>query len=389
MSGLDVEDLIDEARLTTGFDDFGGETYRDGLTRLVDGLRSEARLSDVGRLIAPSGLLRYLTNRLAIVDWHRRYPEMGEAPITRPVVMIGMGRTGTTILFDLLGQDPATRMPRTWEVDRPCPPPETATYETDPRIAAAQAGIDLLMTHQPEFLAMHPLGAQLGQECISMTGCEFASMIFLSQYRLPTYQWWLANEADMAPAYRWHRRFLQLLQWRHPGDRWVLKSGAHQWSLPALAAEYPDAVYIQTHRDPVRVLPSLSTLFATVHRTASDAVSVPAVAADWTASTLDALDRSVAAREDGTIAADRVVDVDYRRFIADPIATIRTVYDRFGFPLTTTAEGRMRAFLAANPADKHGVYRYSLSECGLAEGEIRERSKRYCDYFEVTSEPAP
>ncbi len=386
---MDADQLITQAKEATGLDDLGPPTFEDGLGRLVESLRSEARLNDTGRAAAPAVLSRYLANRLQVTDWHTRHPGMGAAEVLPPVVMIGMGRTGTTILFDLLAQDPTNRVPRTWEVDRPCPPPETATYETDPRIAESQAGIDLLMAHQPGFIAMHPLGATLGQECISMTGCEFASLIFVSQFRLPSYQSWLTEQADLAPAYSFHRKFLQLLQWRHGGDRWVLKSGAHQWSLPTLAAEYPNATYIQTHRDPVRVLPSLATLFATVHRGMSDDVSLQQVAADWAESTLSALDRSVAARESGLIPRHRVVDVDYVSFIREPVGTVRRIYDELGIPLSPATEARMRAFLAAHPSDAHGVYRYSLADCGLDAGWIRERSRRYCDYFSVSREPDP
>jgi hypothetical protein len=386
---LDPELLIAKAVKATGLDDLGTPTFRAGLDRLVDGLGSEARLNDAGRASAPAVLGHYLANRLQVTDWHRRHTDIAAADVVPPIVMIGMGRTGTTILFDLLGQDPANRVPRTWEVDFPSPPPETATYESDPRIAEVQAGIDLLMAHQPGFLAMHPLGATLGQECISMTACEFASLIFLSRYRLPTYQAWLTTEADLAPAYAFHRKFLQLLQWRHRGERWVLKSGAHQWSLPALASAYPDALYIQTHRDPVRVLPSLATLFATVHRASSDDVSLPLVAADWAESTLGALDRSVGARETGVVPAERVADVDYVQFMRDPVGTVRGIYGRFGLTFGPVAKERMGAFLAAHPSDAHGVYRYSLADCGLDEGWIRERSRRYCEYFSVTPEPAP
>jgi hypothetical protein len=386
---LNTGPLIAQAQDATGLDDLGAPTFRDGLERLADSLSAEARLNDVGRAAAPAVLGRYLANRLQVLDWHKRHPEMGAAKVLPQVFMIGMGRTGTTILFDLLAQDPANRVPRTWEVDHPSPPPEPATYETDPRIAEVQAGIALLMAHRPGFMAMHPLGATIGQECISMTGCEFASLIFVSQFRLPSYQSWLTNDADLAPAYAFHRKFLQLLQWHHRGDRWVLKSGAHQWSLPALTAAYPGARYIQTHRDPVRVLPSLATLFATVHRGMSDDVSIPLVATDWAESTLDALDRSVTAREDGLIRPDRVVDVDYVSFMREPIGTIHRIYEQWGVPLPPTVEGRMRAFLAAHPADAHGVYRYSLADCGLDAGWIRERSRRYREYFSVSPEPAP
>ncbi len=272
-------------------------------------------------------------------------------------------------------------------MDRPCPPPETATYETDPRIGESQAGIDLAYEVRPELRSMHPMGARLGQECIVITGGEFASAIFNSQFGLPSYLHWVTSEAAMAPAYRWHRQFLQLLQWRNPGGRWVLKTGAHLWALPELLAEYPDALIVQTHRDPLRVIASLSSLFAVVQATASDGVSVADVAADWSDSVLDALDRSVTAREDGTIAADRVVDVHYGAFMADPFRTIRSIYDRIGADLTPDAEARMRGFLAENRADKHGAHEYSFADTGLDAGAVREGARRYTEYFDVPSEP--
>ena len=225
-SSLATEELIETACEQTGLDDFGADTFRLGLDRLVHGLADEARLNEVGEAMAPMALLGHLTNRLRVTDWHRLHPEIGEADVTPPIVMIGMGRTGSTILHDQFGQDPANRVPRTWEVDHPCPPPEAATYETDPRIDESQAGIDLAYEVRPELRSMHPMGARLGQECIVITGGEFASAIFNSQFRLPSYLRWVTSEADMAPAYRWHRRFLQLLQSRNPGGRWVLKTGA-------------------------------------------------------------------------------------------------------------------------------------------------------------------
>jgi Sulfotransferase family len=386
LEGLDTEQLIDTARARAGLDDFDGDSFRLGLDRIVDGLEHEAGLNEVGVAITPEILLSYLTNRLQVTDWHRRHPEMGRSEITPPIVMIGMGRTGTTILHDLLAQDPANRVPRTWEVDRPCPPPETATYDTDARIAEVEATIEAANQAHPEFKSMHPSGARLAQECIRITGGEFASLIFLSQYRLPTYQRWLTNEADMAPAYRWHRRFLQLLQWRHGGDRWVLKSGAHLWALPALLAEYPDARFIQTHRDPTRVIPSISSLFATVRRTFSDDVSIAAVADEWAAPILDALDRSVSARETGLIPNDRVIDVHYEAFLADPIDAIRGIYSRWDAELSPEVESRMRAFLTDNARDKHGTHRYSFADTGLDVGSILEQSRRYREYFDVSTE---
>ena len=285
--GLDAAQLCEAATEQAGLGDFGSPTFRVGLDRLLDGLRGEANLNDIGRMVAPNVLLMYLVNRLLVTDWHNRHPEIADGPITAPIILIGMGRTGTTILHDLLGQDPDNRIPRTWECERPVPPPERATYTTDPRIDEVQAGIDMAHEARPALRAMHPMGARLGQECIRFTGCEFASLIFGSQFRLPSYLDWVTNEADMAPTYRWHRAFLQLLQWHQPG-RWMLKSGAHLWALPALLAEYPDAVLVQTHRDPLRVVASLSSLFASIRGTGSDDASIADVASEWAPAIADA-----------------------------------------------------------------------------------------------------
>ena len=302
--------------------------------------------------------------------------------------MIGMGRTGTTILHDLLGQDPATRVPMTWEVDRPCPPPEAATYDTDPRIAEVEAVIEMGHRAKPEFQAMHPTGARLAQECIRFTGCQFTSLIFLSQFSMPSYMHWLTVDADMAATYRWHRRFLQLLQWRNPGERWMLKTGAHLWALPALLAEYPDARFIQTHRDPARVVPSLSTLFAAARDSFSDSVTIPGTAAEWCGPVVDALDRSVDARESGLVPADRILDVQFQAFMDDPFTVLRAIYDHMEADFTPDVESRMRAFLDGHQRDKHGVFRYSLAETEIDEGELRERTRRYSEYFDVPAEPA-
>ncbi len=248
-------------------------------------------------------------------------------------MIIGQGRTGTTILHDLLAQDPATRVPLTWEVDRPCPPPETATYDTDPRIADVDAtleGIDLVLSG---FRAMHPMGARLAEECVRITASEFRSMIFPTQYRVPSYARWLLHDADMAPAYQWHRVFLQHLQSHHAGERWVIKSPGHIWALDALLREYPKALLVQTHRDPLRIVASIGSLVARLRSLASDDTSIPSAAAEFADYILDGLDRSVTAREDGTVCADRVVDVQFTTFMNDPFATIQTVYERLGLEL--------------------------------------------------------
>jgi hypothetical protein len=387
VTDLDAKQLIAQACDTTGLDDFGADGWQEGLERLVDALRDEGKLNELGAAVVGGELTGYLADRLQVVAYRAAHPEIGAADVAPPIVIIGQGRTGTTILHDLMAQDPATRVPRTWEVDRPCPPPETATYETDPRIGEVDETLDGLDLVLPGFRAMHPMGARLAQECVRITASDFRSLIFPTQYRVPSYVEWLLNEADMAPAYRWHRVFLQHLQSHHPAQRWVLKSPAHQWCLGALVDEYPNALLVQTHRDPLRVIASLGSLVARLRSLSSDDTSVAEAATEFAELVLDGLDRSVTAREDGTVPAERVVDVQFAEFMAEPFGAIRAVYERLGLALTDDTEQRMRGFLDQNPRDRYGGHHYTFAETGLDVGLWRERSRRYQEYFDVASEP--
>jgi len=385
-STLDANTLLSTAREATGLEDLGADTWREGLARLVDALNAEARLNDIGVLVATGDIVAYLTNRLRVVEWHRQHPELARTDVTPPIVIVGQGRTGTTILHDILAQDPANRVPLTWEVDHPIPPPQTATYETDPRIAQSQAQLDMSELVIPGFKSMHPMGAQLPQECVRITGSDFRSMIFPTQYRVPSYGHWLIYEADVTPAYHWHRRYLQVLQSQHHGERWVLKSPGHVWCLPNLLAEYPNALLVQTHRDPLRIIASIASLLATLRKLASDDTSIADGAAEFAEYLLEGLDRSVSAREHGTVPAERVMDVQFRDFLADPMKTVRSIYQRLNLTLTPAAEKRMRAFIAANPQDRHGLHQYTFADTALDAGEWRERARRYQQYFDVASE---
>jgi len=383
-----VDRLVADATQATGFDDFGEPTWQEGLERLLDSLAGEARLNDLGATIVETELGAYLRNRLGIVAHRAAHSELGERPITRPLVIVGQPRTGTTILHDLLAQDPANRAPLTWEVDLPCPPPLTATYDTDPRIAESEATAEMADLIIPGFRAFHPLGARLAQECVRMTGGEFRSLIFSVQYEVPTYNRWLLHEADLAPAYRWHRLYLEHLQSGHMGERWLLKSPGHLWHLGELLAEYPDAVVIQTHRDPLKVIASISALAAHLRQMASDTPSLTAAAAQYEDVIFEALDRSLEARRAGLLPTDQVVDVQFTDFLADPLAFIGAIYDRLGLELSTEAETGMRAFLASNPGDGGGGgSRYRWADTGLDAAALRERAREYQEHFGVPSEP--
>jgi hypothetical protein len=383
---LDPAALCQRAARTTGLRDFGDDAFREALGRLVDALEGEADLTLLGRLIARTDLARSLENRLRMVDTIRRHPEITAAPIERPLFIVGLPRTGTSILHELLAQDPANRVPMTWEVMHPWPPPERATYETDPRIAQVDrhfAGVDRLI---PNFKAMHPMGATLPQECVALTAHDFASMVFHPAYRVPSYQSWL-DAADLRGVYASHRRQLQYLQWRCPGDRWVLKSPGHLWALDALLAVYPDARIVQTHRDPLKVVASLANLVALLRTMASDRVDRYEIGADWTRLLAAGLERSMAVRAKRPEGDPQVFDMHFAELLRDEIGMVRRIYTHFGLVLSADAEARMRRFLAANPRDKHGVHRYTLAAAGLDARVERPRYAAYQARFGIPSEP--
>lgn len=385
---LDRDQLVENAIAAADLDDFGEDTWQEGLDRLLDDLVHEARLHELGVDIAAGDVHTYLTTRLGIIDWRKQHPEIAQKPIDRPIVIVGQPRTGTTILYDLLAQDPRLRAPLSWEVDLPLPPPDPATYDTDPRIAEVQAKLEMADMLIPGFTDFHPMGALLAQECVRMTAGDFRSMIFHTQYRVPNYERWLLDETDMASAYRWHRMYLQHLQTNQPPQQWVIKSPAHMWCLGALLAEYPDAVVIQTHRDPLKVVASVSALVAHLRQMASEQTSVPDAADGFSDDIFLGLDRSMDARDDGTLAPEAVIDVLFTDFMADTFGTIKGIYEQLDLELTPDAEARMRSFLDAHPGDGGGGgTRYRFENTGLDADELRERSRRYQERFGIPSEP--
>jgi hypothetical protein len=381
---LDEAALRARATRDTGLEDFGDERFREPLGRLLESFEREAALTLLGRLIARSDVVRLLGNRLRMVDAWARHPEIEAAPIRRPLFIVGLPRTGTSILHELMAQDPANRVPMTWEVMHPWPPPERASYDTDVRIAQVEkhfGGVDRIM---PGFKKMHPMGAQLPQECVALTAHDFASMVFSTTHRVPSYQAWL-DRADLRWVYASHRRQLQYLQWRCPADRWVLKSPGHLWALDALLAVYPDAHIVQTHRDPLTVIASLASLVVVLRGMSSDAIDPVAIGREWSERLADGLERAMAVR--ARLADDgRVFDMHFAEFIRDEIGMVRRIYAHFGRTLDAEAEGRMRRFLFANPKDKHGAHRYTLAASGLDAATERRRYAAYQERFGIPSE---
>jgi hypothetical protein len=378
------EQLLATACEQTGLDDFGDSGWQPALELLVDGLVSEARLSMIGVEVAYGDLIRALSNRLGLIDWRKKNPDVAREKIDRPIFIVGQPRTGTTILYDLLAQDPELRAPLTWEVDEPCPVPRPETYHDDPRIAQIQANIELSEQIVPGFLKFHPMGALVGQECVRITGGEFTSMIYTVQYRLPTYYRWLLYDADYAGAYRYHRKFLQHLQSGVPGQ-WLLKSPAHLWQLDTLLAEYPDALIVQTHRDPLNVISSIAALTHHLRQMSTDDSTLAECAAQSYEEIIVGLEREMALRDSGAVPHDRIIDVKFADFMNDPWDTIGGIYQALGRELRPDTMQLMRDFLDAHPSDG-GRGRYTWSDTDLDAGEVREKVRSYQERYDIPTE---
>ena len=382
---LDADALLDEARTRTGLSDFGDAAFQEPYRIFVRALVEEAKLHALGRLIARSDLVNWLENRLGLTSFRKRHPEIAAEAVERPIFITGLPRTGTSILHELLACDPAHRVPLHWEVRHPCPPPEAASSESDPRIERAERQVQLWNHIVPEYPALHELGARLPVECIQITAHEFRSEELMGRHQVPSYAAWYAG-CDLVPAYRFHRAMLQHLSWRQRRERWVLKAPSHLAALRPLLAVYPDARVVVTHRDPLEVLPSVASILYSTAYVRSDAVDPEALLGWFTGETcLGLLDGMTALRASGEVDPAQFHDVRYEALVARPFETIASLYDHFGLRLSAEAEARMRAYHATKPKGKHGAHRYDFSATGFDLATERERFRAYRERYGVSS----
>jgi hypothetical protein len=380
---LDERVLLRAARKRSRASDFGDDGFRVGLRRLLRSLDEDAHLNLIGRLAARQHVTGLLVNRLMLEDAWKRHPQILDEDVRAPIFILGMPRTGTTLLQFLFACDRRLRSLSQWEATNPCPPPERATYDTDPRIAKTVKALRALDWMAPEFKAIHPQEATGPTECVALLAHNFLSMLFTATYGVSGYAAW-HDEQDQRANYRYHRRVLQLLQWRCPGSPWVLKSPAHLFAVDALLEVYPDARFVQLHRDPLKVIASVCSLASVLHGATSDDIDPDRLGRFWPPVLADGLTRTMEARD--RLDTGQFLDVQYVDLLRDPIATMRHIYGGLGLALDDGTLGRMRAHMAANPQTKHGRHRYTLSQFGLTADTEAKRFAAYCERFDVVPE---
>ncbi|MBV2235204.1 MAG: sulfotransferase [Sterolibacterium sp.] len=382
---LEKSVLLAKAIKHAGCRDFGDPGFHKGLDHLLDSLENEAQLTPLGRLMAQTEIVGRLTSRLRLIDWRKKHPEVADEPIRQPLFILGLPRTGTTILHALLAVDPANRSPLFWELEYPVPPATPASWRDDARIFKTERGLAQFNSFCPGIQAVHLMEARLQQECVAMLAMDMRAEQFYTMYNVPSYANWLLGE-DKAFALQFHRQILQHLQSGGVrGERWLLKSPGHLHLIRNLLAVYPDARIIHTHRNPLTVCASISSMTAMLRGVGSDAIDLKLIGRQQLELWAEMLARALVQRQQ--LAAEgrdgQFLDLQMQEITTDPLAAVERIYAHFGYVLAPAVRAEMARFMRDNPRDKHGTHHYQLEDFGLDAQRDAVHFRRYCEYFRI------
>ena len=374
---LDPQALLAAATERTGLDDFGDPAFRERLDVLCASLRAEAGLSDVGVAVAFEQLVGNLVNRLRLEALIAEHPQIEDIEIERPIIICGLPRTGTTHLHNLMAADPNLRCLPYWESLEPFPAPGEADDET-PRRDRCSAGLDLVNTSMPEFRRMHDMTVDHAHEEIQLLANDLSTMLFETTYYLPSFaEYYKAH--DQGPSYAYLKRSLKALQFLRGGTRWVLKSPQHLEQFPTLYATFPDATFVITHRDPVDVTRSMSTMVAYASRMATAHPDPRKIGQYWLGRAEDLFNGCVWHRD--VLPAHQSIDVRFTDFMADESGTLAAIYELADQPYDDGVRAAMAQFIAEQPRGRYGEVIYDLADVGLDADDVAARLRSYRERF--------
>jgi hypothetical protein len=387
---LTAESLMTEASANTGLTDFGADNrWEKHFRKLLESIETEAKLTPFGRILTRSDFIIYLEARLRITEEYKKHPEIEDEVIKEPVFIIGFGRSGTTILQEVLSHDPQFRSVQKWESLFPVPAPEAATYMTDPRIQKAQELSDVVHAASPEWATMHAWAGNLPVEDIEFTYPAFLSEVWATAFQVPSYEKYF-SEQDVSEHFEWHKRTLKLLQWKYKGKHWLLKNPTHLPRIPQLLEAYPDAKIIFTHRDPIASGDSVVNVLGVILYWRTDDPYGGGVLDEWIlADDRAALwDNCIDWIETGIIKKGSYSNFIYKTFMDDPMAMMEKTYRELGLDIDPAVFKAMNDHLQARHQSTHGnsqKYTKTDREDPIAIAE-RAKYKRYQDYFGVPNE---
>ena len=367
--------LIETAKRRSGFDDFGDGDFFEALSRLLASCRQEGKLNLIGKIVLKTDVLETLRSRLQMERDRQLYTDIARQEIREPLFIVGLPRSGTSVLHRLLGADPEHRSPLMWEVRSPSPP---NGEDEKRRIQRATKNCNFFNWLVPTFRYAHTVGPEVPQECVSLMTPTFLSDQFDAMYYVPSYRAWFFRQ-DLRPAYEYHRRFLQHLQCRQAARRWMLKAPTHMFAMPALLSVYPDALFVQTHRTPVDAMASVSSLMTILRSAFSDTVDPFIVCREAIDYWSDAMVKFLPERD--RLPNNRICDIQYDEIRREPINAVRRIYEYFGWTLSREAEQRMRALVAKQGERESANHRYNLSQFGSSAEEVFSKFGTYCGRF--------
>ncbi len=377
---LEAEPLLDRARRKTGLADLGEWDIAAPLARLLAACSREAALSLLGREALRWDVVRYASNLLRLRAKETACPDIPAEPIVAPIFITGLPRSGTTFLHRLMMEDPLSRAPRVFQTIQPYPD----SAGRDRRERRVNRQLRAFERVAPEFRSLHPLDAVSPQECCEINAHVFRSLRFDTTYHIPSYRRWLDEEGQLS-AYRFHRRFLQHLQHQQGGGRFVLKCPDHLFALRELRATYPDARVVFVHRDPVKVLLSVTQLTEVLRRPFTRRLDCVRIGREESARWYDGTLRMIQADAENRFA-EPICHVHYLDLISDPVSTVESVYCHFGLALTQDMAARMARLVAARPNGGYGQHLYRFEDHGLDAGTERDRFRGYMIHFGIEPE---
>ena len=379
---LDARSIVKKAKKDANY---AGEVSNElivGLEQLVHSINKESRINAFGSIALKGLLKRTLTSRLKVEQSLHDNPDILQSKITAPVFIIGMPRTGTTILHSLLHEDVNHRSPLAWECLLPSPVPEPSTFSDNPQLNTIKKEFGQLFKLVPDFQKKHHMTAESPQECIGITALDFNSFQTCAQVYIPSYLKWFAEESDQLQTMRFHRRFLQYLESGGVrSERWLLKTPVHMMRLSALFEVYPDAKIIMTHRDPAKVVPSAASLISSVRSLYSDYEDPARSGMEQLDFWKMSFDRFMADRAQ-LKKENQILDLHFNDFVQDQMACVDKIYSYFDWSLDDASRSKMKDFLASNPKGKHGSHEYCLEDFNLTQSQVSEEFKEYYSFLD-------
>ena len=381
---FDADKLLQQARDDTGLSDFGDESFREPFSVLVKALEDEGNLNAVGRFVQYQRVLNTLHNRLRLSETIRRHPEILDEEIVAPAVIVGLPRTGTTMLHRVLASDSRFYAPLWYEVRNPAPFMNWDPSVKDERLTMAEAEVAALLEANPEIAAIHPMDPLGADEEILLLEHSFYSTVPNAFCNLPSYQDWLFSH-DNQPGYDYLKLLLQNLQWQKKqqnayqhADKWLLKTPHHLHFMECLLHTFPDAKIIQTHRSPVDTIPSISSFNYNLWITQTDDASAELVGQQWGDMFARGLRHAIKVREQHN---DQFYDLGFKRLLQDPIESCKAIFEFIGLPVTDHSIAAMQKHREENQRDSRPAHNYALSDFGFTEDGIKQQFADYMDQF--------